>query len=53
MHAIKESYSLRAVLLNSRSVKNKFDELKELTLVNSWDMIGITETWIGQMIEIL
>ncbi len=46
MTAIKKFDSLRAVLLNARSVRNKFDELKELTLVNSWDIIGITEIWI-------
>ncbi len=28
------------------TVRKKFDELKELILVNSWDIIGITETWI-------
>ncbi len=33
-------------MLNARSVRNKFDELKELILVNSWDIIGIKETWI-------
>ncbi len=33
-------------MLKARSVRNKLDEIKELILVNSWDIIGITETWI-------
>ncbi len=37
---------LRAVLIYSRSIRNKFRELQALIKVKSWDIIGITETWI-------
>ncbi len=36
---------LRAVLINVRSIRNKFRELQALVKVKSWDIIGITETW--------
>ncbi len=37
---------LRAVLINARSIRNKFRELQALVKIKSWDIIGITETWI-------
>ncbi len=37
---------LRAVLINARSIRNKLRELQALVKVKSWDIIGITETWI-------
>ncbi len=37
---------LRAVLINAKSIRNKFRELQALVKVKSWDIIGIIETWI-------
>ncbi len=37
---------LRGVLINARSIRNKFRELQALLTVKSWDIIEITETWI-------
>ncbi len=35
-----------AVSINARSIRNKFREKQTLVKVKSWDIIGITETWI-------
>ncbi len=37
---------MRVVLINARSIRKKFRELQALVKVKSWDIIGITETWI-------
>ncbi len=37
---------LSGVLINPRSIRNKFGELQVLVTVKSWDIIAITETWI-------
>jgi hypothetical protein len=34
------------VLLNARSIRNKFKELQALVKINNWDVIGITESWL-------
>ncbi len=43
---IANTKSLPAVLINARSIRNKFRELQALVKVKSWDIIGITEIWI-------
>ncbi len=43
---ITNTKRLRAVLINVRSIRNKFRELQALVKVKSWDIIGITETLI-------
>ncbi len=43
---IANTKRLRAVLINARSIRNKFRELQALVKVKSWNIIGITETWI-------
>ncbi len=43
---IPNTKRLQAVLINARSIRNKFRELQALVKVKSWDIIGITETWI-------
>ncbi len=43
---IAKTKRLRAVLINARSIRNKFGELQALVKVKSWDINGITETWI-------
>ncbi len=37
---------MRGVLINARSIKNKFRELQALVTVNPWDIIAIIETSI-------
>ncbi len=37
---------LRLVLIKARSITNKFRELQALVKVKSWNITGITETWI-------
>ncbi len=43
---IANTKRLRAVLINARCIRNKFRELQALVKVKSWDIIGITDTWI-------
>ncbi len=43
---IANTKRLWAVLINARSIRNKFRELQALIKVKSWDIIGITEIWI-------
>ena len=43
---LNTSNNVRAMLVNARSVRNKFGELECLVAMNEWDIIAITETWL-------
>ena len=40
------SQSLRVLLLNARSIRNKFDELRAMLASEDVDVVAITESWI-------
>ena len=35
-------------MLNARSIKNKTVAFEEFVIENSWDVIGLSETWLTQ-----
>ena len=38
---------IKAVLINARSLRNKFSDLEELAFTENYDVIGITESWLN------
>ena len=42
----RNTHKLRILTGNVRSMRNKFDELKNILLENSIDIIALTETWL-------
>uniref|UniRef100_A0A914NTC2 Endonuclease/exonuclease/phosphatase domain-containing protein n=1 Tax=Meloidogyne incognita TaxID=6306 RepID=A0A914NTC2_MELIC len=45
-HNNNSKHNLKSILFNSRSLINKINEFKNFILLNSFDIICVTETWI-------
>ena len=43
------SNRLKCLCLNARSIKNKFLELEAIIISEGYDIVGITETWLGEV----
>jgi hypothetical protein len=47
----KESQKLTICCLNARSVKNKTISLSDYIISNDFDIVAITETWLGTAVD--